>query len=142
MTAVARVLIDSPLPQLDRLFDYAVPPELAAEAVPGARVRVPLRSAGRVVDGYLVELGEPDPDGRPLSELNRFVDEILAVTPAQVQAFAGRRWTEGALRTVVVGDFSAAPEAFDQLAKADPTALRLKASELDFGSGALLPRRP
>ena len=80
--------------------------------------------------------------GRPLSELSRFVDEILAVTPAQVQAFAGRRWTEGALRTVVVGDFSAAPEAFDQLAKADPTALRLKASELDFGSGALLPRRP
>ena len=67
MTAVARVLIDSPLPQLDRLFDYAVPPELAAEAVPGARVRVPLRSAGRVVDGYLVELGELDPDGRPLA---------------------------------------------------------------------------
>lgn len=75
--------------------------------------------------------------GRPLSELNRFVDEILAVTPAQVQRFAGRRWTDGALRTVVVGDFSAAPEAFDKLAAADPGALRVKASELDFGGEGL-----
>ncbi|MBZ6371667.1 MAG: primosomal protein N', partial [Microbacterium hominis] len=82
MTAVARVLIDSPLPQLDRLFDYAVPPELAAEAVPGARVRVPLRSAGRVVDGYLVELGELDPDGRPLSELDAVVSPTPVLTPA------------------------------------------------------------
>ncbi|TFB55583.1 primosomal protein N' [Cryobacterium tagatosivorans] len=53
---VARVLIDSPLPQLDHLFDYSVPAELAADAAPGVRVRVPFRSSGRVVDGYLVEL--------------------------------------------------------------------------------------
>ena len=54
MTArsVARVLLDSPLPQLDRLFDYAIPRELDADAQPGVRVRVPLRSAGRVVDGF------------------------------------------------------------------------------------------
>ena len=45
---VARVLIDSPLPQLDRLFDYAVPAALDADAQPGVRVKVPLRSAGRV----------------------------------------------------------------------------------------------
>ena len=39
---VARVLIDSPLPQLDRLFDYEVPEALAAQAMPGVRVKVPL----------------------------------------------------------------------------------------------------
>ena len=93
MTAVARVLIDSPLPQLDRLFDYAVPPELAAEAVPGARVRVPLRSAGRVVDGYLVELGELDPDGRPLSELDAVVSPTPVLTPA-LYALARRAATD------------------------------------------------
>ncbi|HET8926481.1 MAG TPA: hypothetical protein VFN24_01470, partial [Microbacterium sp.] len=43
---VARVLIDSPLPQLDRLFDYRVPEALIEQARPGVRVRVPLRSAG------------------------------------------------------------------------------------------------
>ena len=38
--SVARVLIDSPLPHLDRLFDYRVPDELAADARPGCRVKV------------------------------------------------------------------------------------------------------
>jgi primosomal protein N' (replication factor Y) len=47
VASVARVLIDSPLPQLDRLFDYGIPEALRESAVPGVRVRVPLRSAGR-----------------------------------------------------------------------------------------------
>lgn len=83
MTArrVARVLIDSPLPQLDRLFDYEIPAELAEAAVPGVRVRVPLRTAGRVVDGYLVEFGEPDAGGRPLSELDAVVSPVPVLTP-------------------------------------------------------------
>lgn len=84
MTArrVARVLIDSPLPQLDRLFDYAIPDELADAAVPGVRVRVPLRTAGRVVDGYLVAIGEPDAAGRPLSELDAVVSPVRVLTPS------------------------------------------------------------
>jgi primosomal protein N' (replication factor Y) len=78
---VARVLIDSPLPQLDRLFDYAVPDAIADQALPGVRVRVPLRTAGRVVDGYLVELGEPDASDRPLSELDAVVSPMPVLTP-------------------------------------------------------------
>ncbi len=83
MTArrVARVLIDSPLPQLDRLFDYAIPEPLAADAAAGVRVRVPLRTAGRMVDGYLVELGEPDASDRPLSELDAVVSPVPVLTP-------------------------------------------------------------
>ncbi|MCU1408986.1 MAG: Preprotein translocase subunit SecA [Microbacteriaceae bacterium] len=53
---VGRVLIDSPLPQLDHLFDYSIPAGLEADAQPGVRVKVPLRSAGRVATGYLVEV--------------------------------------------------------------------------------------
>ena len=53
---VARVLIDSPLPQLDHLFDYGIPTELAALVTPGVRVRVPFRSGGRIVDGYVIEV--------------------------------------------------------------------------------------
>jgi primosomal protein N' (replication factor Y) len=86
---VARVLIDSPLPQLDRLFDYAVPDQLAESAIPGVRVRVPLRTAGRVVDGYLVELGEPDASDRPLSELDAVVSPVPVLTP-QLYALARR----------------------------------------------------
>lgn len=83
MTArrVARVLMDSPLPQLDRLFDYAIPDELAAEAAPGVRVRVPLRSAGRIIDGYIVEIIDADPADRPLSDLDAVISPVPVLTP-------------------------------------------------------------
>ncbi|MGZ0710870.1 primosomal protein N' family DNA-binding protein (plasmid) [Coraliomargarita sp. W4R53] len=84
MTArhVARVLLDSPIPQLDRLFDYEIPREFLDEAKPGVRVKVPLRSAGRVIDGYIVERGEPDESDRPLSELDSVVSPVPVLTPA------------------------------------------------------------
>ncbi len=50
---VARVAVDVPLPHLDRLFDYAVPASMDAEARAGCRVRV--RFSGRLVDGFVVE---------------------------------------------------------------------------------------
>lgn len=79
---VARVVLDSPLPQLDHLFDYSIPEELAAEALPGVRVRVPLRSAGRVADGYLVELGDPDEGYEgSLSPLEAVVSPAQVLTP-------------------------------------------------------------
>lgn len=56
--SIARVLIDSPLPQLDRLLDYAIPKELADSALPGVRVTVPLRSGRRLMNGYLVEVAD------------------------------------------------------------------------------------
>ena len=50
---VARVAVDVPLPHLDRLFDYAVPASMDADARAGCRVRV--RFSGRLVDGFVVE---------------------------------------------------------------------------------------
>ncbi|MGA7207010.1 MAG: primosomal protein N', partial [Specibacter sp.] len=50
---VARVVIDSPLPHLDRIFDYSVPKELDAVARPGVRVRV--KFSGQDLNGFLVE---------------------------------------------------------------------------------------
>ncbi|NMI00043.1 primosomal protein N' [Pseudonocardia acidicola] len=50
---VARVAVDVPLAHLDRPFDYRVPSHLDADAVPGVRLRV--RFAGRLVDGFLLE---------------------------------------------------------------------------------------
>ncbi len=50
---VARVAVDVPLAHLDRPFDYGVPAHLDAAAQPGVRLRV--RFAGRLVDGYLLE---------------------------------------------------------------------------------------
>jgi len=79
--SVARVLIDSPLPQLDRLFDYGIPSSMVDEAKPGVRVRVPLRSAGRIADGYIVELAPPGDYTGALSELESVVSEVPVLTP-------------------------------------------------------------
>jgi len=87
--SVARVLIDSPLPQLDRLFDYGIPESLRETAQPGVRVRVPLRSAGRVADGYIVELGPPGDYTGALSELEA-VTSPVPVLSAEVWALARR----------------------------------------------------
>ena len=50
---VARVRMDSTLPQVDRTFDYRVPAELSEDAVPGARVRVLFN--GHELTGYIEE---------------------------------------------------------------------------------------
>jgi primosomal protein N' (replication factor Y) len=85
---IARVLLDSPLPQLDRLFDYALPPELGDVPL-GVRVRVPLRTAGRVIDGYVVDIDSEDDADRPLSEVESVVSAV-PVLPERLHALARR----------------------------------------------------
>ena len=76
---VARVAVDVPLPHLDRLFDYLVPPRLERDAVPGCRVRV--RFAGRRLAGYLVERARASDHGRDLAALDRVVSSESVLTP-------------------------------------------------------------
>ncbi|TDD79388.1 primosomal protein N' [Actinomadura rubrisoli] len=88
---VARVAVDMSLPHLDRPFDYLVPVELDARAVPGCRVRV--RFAGQLVDGFLLErAAESDHEGR-LSYLERVTSPEPVLTPeiaALAREVAGR----------------------------------------------------
>ncbi|MDA3805602.1 primosomal protein N' [Clavibacter sp. CT19] len=91
---VVRVMVDSPLPQLDRLFDYAVPEALRTTCVPGVRVRVPLRSAGRVADGYVIEVGDGQGYDGALSEVEQVVSPLPVLRPevwALARAVADRQ---------------------------------------------------
>ena len=97
---VARVALLTPVPHLDRIFDYEVPEELSATALAGVRVRV--RLSGRLVDGYiLARVQDSDRDLQPLSsvhgppvltqeiaELCRRVADRYAGTLADVLRFA------------------------------------------------------
>jgi primosomal protein N' (replication factor Y) (superfamily II helicase) len=77
---VARVLVDLPLAHLDRPFDYSVPAAMAADAVPGCRVKV--RFAGQDVDGFLIaRTDETDHHGR-LQPLRRVVSAEPVLSPA------------------------------------------------------------
>lgn len=83
---IARVLLDSPLPQLDRIFDYALPASFGEVPI-GVRVRVPLRTAGRVIDGYVVGIDTEDDADRPLSEVDSVVSPV-AVLPERLHRLA------------------------------------------------------
>ena len=77
---VARVVLDSPLPQLDRLFDYRIPAGIEGVA-PGMRVRVPLRTAGRTVDAFVVEVHAEQEFPGPLSDVEALVSAVPVLRP-------------------------------------------------------------
>ncbi len=88
---MARVAVDNPLPHLDRAFDYLVPASMDAAAQPGVRVRV--RFAGKLVDGFLLERVEESEHAGRLAALERVVSPERVLTPeiaALVRAVADR----------------------------------------------------
>jgi len=77
---IARVLIDSPLPQLDRLFDYAIPENLQSTAIRGVRVTVPFRSAARFSAGYIVEVADSVDYTGTLSAIESVVSPVVVLS--------------------------------------------------------------
>ncbi|WP_369380887.1 primosomal protein N' [Streptomyces sp. cg36] len=104
---VARVVVDKGGVHLDRLFDYAVPKELDADAQPGVRVRVRFgagarqvrdgrREGGGLIDGFLVERIAASDYSGPLAALAGVVSPervlgpgMLALTRAVADRYAG-----------------------------------------------------
>jgi len=141
---------------LDRPFDYLVPASMAADAVPGARVRV--RFAGRLVDGFVLErLDRSDHDGRlaplarvtspepvlsaPVARLARAVADRYAGTLADVLRLAipprhaaAERTSPARTTTAATGPSGGAGEA-----RPDASEVPTTASPAD---GAEAPARP
>ena len=91
---VARIAVDLEPPHLDRYFDYSVPARLAEAAQPGVRVRV--KFAGRLVDGFLVERRESTDFAGLLVPIERVVSpepvlgpELLALSRQVAEAYGG-----------------------------------------------------
>ena len=91
---VARVRVDSTLPQVDRTFDYRVPAELSEDAVPGARVRVLFN--GHELTGYIEERAATTdwtrtsllPIKSVLSRVPSVAPEIFALAEALADRYA------------------------------------------------------
>jgi primosomal protein N' (replication factor Y) len=90
---VARVIVDVPLAHLDRPFDYAVPDEMAADLRPGCLVRV--RFAGRLVDGFVLEVADSSEHGGKLAPLAKLVSGEPVLTPevATLARSVAQRWS-------------------------------------------------
>ncbi|WP_017591156.1 primosomal protein N' family DNA-binding protein [Nocardiopsis potens] len=91
---IARVAVETPLPHLDRLFDYRVPEEMADDAVPGCRVRVPFH--GQALSGFLIERAESSDYTGTLAYLTGVVSaepvltaEIRGLARAVADRYAG-----------------------------------------------------
>jgi len=78
---VARVAIDSPLPQLDRLFDYQIDPAIAGSISVGSRVRVPFGRGASLSDGFVVELAEKSDFEGKLAQLSELVSPVSVLKP-------------------------------------------------------------
>ena len=80
---VARIAVDLPLAHLDRPFDYLVPERLADQARPGVRVRV--RFAGQLTDGFLIERAAASEHQGSL----RYLDRVVSAEPVLTPEIAG-----------------------------------------------------
>lgn len=91
---IARVALESPVPHLDRLFDYTVPEKYDAEAQPGARVKV--RFGAQELPGFIIERAAEPATGVRLVPLAKVVSgepvltpEVVALARAVADRYAG-----------------------------------------------------
>ena len=76
-------MVDTPLAHLDRPFDYAVPDGVAVTA--GVRVRV--RFSGRLVDGYVLDVGTGSTHGGRLAAIQRVIGTEPVLTDETATLF-------------------------------------------------------
>lgn len=144
---VALVAVDVNLPHLDRPFEYLVPPELSAAAIPGVRVKV--RFAGREVSGFILERRKRAEHQGRLTPIRRIVGTEAVFTPALqhltrtiADRYAGS--LADVVRLAIPPRHAAAEKALTRAAEpdppvADPDPTESDTPEPDPGPWALYP---
>ena len=87
MHAVARVALDSPLPNLDRLFDYSIPIEMQGLLTVGQRVRVSFGRTKKLVEAFVIETAEKSEFDGKLANIAEIVSQV-AVLPENIYKLA------------------------------------------------------
>ena len=76
--AVARVVLDTRLPHLDRLLDYRIPDGMVVQ--PGVRVKVPLGRAHKLSTGYVVDVTPTSDYTGELAHIDQVVSDVPVLT--------------------------------------------------------------
>lgn len=91
---VARVVLDNPLPHLDRLFDYEIPEEFLETCNPGVKVKV--KFSNRNMEAWVVErIGlsshhkKLSPITKVISQYPVLIPEVLALSQIVADRFLG-----------------------------------------------------
>jgi zinc protease len=86
--------------------------------------------------GLADQVGELAVYGVKLDEIGKYIDQVQAVTPKQIEKYARENLDAGASQVVVVGDASQFGAA---IRKAHPQAVLLQSTALDLDSPSLQP---
>ncbi len=83
---IARIAVSAAIYQIDRPYDYLIPPELEAVALPGIRVVVPFGAGNRSSEGIILALTEKsDYDTAKLKYISGVLDAEPLLTPLQLK---------------------------------------------------------
>ncbi|HWS89756.1 MAG TPA: pitrilysin family protein [Pyrinomonadaceae bacterium] len=111
--------------------------EAVSEAELTPRKAVVIGNFGRsleTTEGLVAQIASLALYGLSLDEINRYIASVQAVTPAQIQKFAGSRLGAADAAIVIVGE---AKEFIEPLRKQFPEVEVIKHDELDLDSGKL-----
>lgn len=103
----ADIIVDITHEQLDKAFQYRVPPELEAVVEEGMLVNIPFGNGNRMITGYIIELGdEPKFDVNRIKNIDSIVPDKVQVVGRMIKLAAWLKHNYGstmnqALRTVI-----------------------------------------
>ena len=140
---IAHVVIDTPLPHLDRIFDYAIPAKMSDDIQQGVRVRV--RFAGKLTDAFVVgRSSHTDHDGALLA-IASVVSAEPVLTPEVLQLCrsVAARWAgtlSDVLRNAVPNRHARAEAATDLTSDEEIPAPNTQSWTPYVGSSAFITR--
>lgn len=82
---VARVILDSPLPQLDHELDYSIPDSLEELVEVGSLVSLPLRGGARFVEGWVVDRVDTSDFTGTLQPINKVISGLPILSSATLE---------------------------------------------------------
>lgn len=141
---IARILLDTGVPHLDRPFDYVVPADRDETVVPGGRVKV--RFSGREMLGYVLERREAPTTASRLALIHKVVSSVPVLSP-EIVALAEQVADRGAgvisdvLRAAIPPRAARVEKEFDGLqapspkpASATPGPRRARLALMSYGA--------
>ncbi|MDH6422589.1 primosomal protein N' (replication factor Y) [Aurantimicrobium minutum] len=79
------VLLDTPLPQLDHVFEYRIPESLSGQIEVGSKVSVPLRGGTRFSDAYVTAITDKPEFSGDLLSVEKVISGISLLQPQTLE---------------------------------------------------------
>ncbi len=82
--SIAKIAVSAATYWLDKPYDYLIPPELSAKAVPGVRVHVPFSRGNRRCEGVILAVAEQSAYEK-LKAIQTVLDDEAVLSPEQIK---------------------------------------------------------